>query len=167
MANSRWSYRLDERLRKREAGIQFTELPGEARREIQRWVLADGEPEKTAERVPVTSMENSPKRNLDAPYRGGGGSLGTASHDAHANGIGAEKAGGPARQPQTAGVAVAEPALQDFHFTEYSMFAADPEKPGVWAAAPGHRGSWRWAGARNFGGCVVFRVGCYGWARNA
>src|SRR6202171_2057283 len=34
---------------KKEAGIQFTELPGEARREIQRWVLAEGEPEKIVE----------------------------------------------------------------------------------------------------------------------
>ena len=144
---------------KKEAGIQFTELPGEARREIQRWVLADGEPEKTAERVPVSSMENSPKRNLDAPYRGGGGALETASHDAHENGIRAERAGGPARQPQTAGVAVAEPAAQDFHFTEYSMFAADPEKAGVWAEAPRRRGSWRWAGLGILVAVLFFALG--------
>jgi TonB family protein len=144
---------------KKEAGIQFTELPGDARREIQRWVLADGEPEKTAERVPVSSMENSPKRILDAPYREGGGSLGTASHGAHAKGIGEERDGGPVRHPQTAGVAVAEPAAQDFHFTEYSMFAADPEKAGVWAEAPRHPGSWRWAGLGILVAVLFFALG--------
>src|ERR1700736_1482469 len=81
---------------KKEAGIQFTELPGDARREIQRWVLAEGEPEKTAERVPVTSKENTPKRILDAPYRGGGGAHEPASHGA--NGIQAGREGGSARQ---------------------------------------------------------------------
>ncbi len=38
---------------KKEAGIQFTELPGEARREIHKWVSAEGESETAKERIPV------------------------------------------------------------------------------------------------------------------
>jgi TonB family protein len=142
---------------KKEAGIQFTELPGEARREIQRWVLAEGEPENTAERVPVPSKENTPKRILDAPYRGGGGAHEPASHGA--NGIQAGREGGPAKQRHNAGVDVVEPAPQDFHFTEYSMFAADPEKTGVWAEAPRHRGGWRWAGLGILVAVLFFALG--------
>jgi TonB family protein len=136
---------------KKEAGIQFTELPGEARREIQRWVLAEGEPEKIVERVPVPSRENTPKRIPDAPYSGVGG--------APANGIQAEREGGPARQPQSAGVAIAEPASHDFQFTEYSMFAPDPEKAGVWVEPPRHRGSWRWVGLGILVAVLFFALG--------
>jgi len=38
---------------KKEAGIQFTELPGDARREIEKWVSAGDAPEKTRERIPA------------------------------------------------------------------------------------------------------------------
>src|SRR6266436_1604751 len=41
---------------KKEAGIQFTELPGEARREIHKWVLAEGEAERTKERIPAARI---------------------------------------------------------------------------------------------------------------
>jgi TonB family protein len=38
---------------------------------------------------------------------------------------------------------VAEPPSQDFRFTDYSMFAAEPEKVGRWAEPRRHTGSWR------------------------
>ena len=50
----------------------------------------------------------------------------------------------PATQrQQNVGVAVAEPPSQDFRFTDYSMFAAEPEKVGRWAEPRRHTGSWR------------------------
>src|SRR5258706_14115324 len=68
---------------KKEAGIQFTELPGKARREIHKWVSAEGEPPRAKERIPVgrpsgpaiqrTEGADARRQNLDAPYRGGGG----------------------------------------------------------------------------------------------
>src|ERR1700716_1359863 len=59
---------------KKEAGIQFTELPGEARREIHKWVAAEGDPQKAKERVPIQSNgTREPSRQIfDTPYRGGG-----------------------------------------------------------------------------------------------
>ena len=144
---------------KKEAGIQFTELPGEARREIQRWVLAEGEPEKSVERVPARSREDSSKRIPDAPYRGLGGAHETGSQGARAKGIQSEREGQPAWQTQTPGVEVAEPAPQNFHFTEYSMFAADPDKAGVWAEPQGHRGSWRWVGLGILVAVLFFALG--------
>src|SRR5258708_1173107 len=68
---------------KKEAGIQFTELPGEARREIHKWVSAEGESPRGKERIPgarpsdpvIQRTEGADARRqiLDAPYRGGGG----------------------------------------------------------------------------------------------
>src|SRR5882762_3544430 len=40
---------------KKEAGIQFTELPGEARMEIHQWVSAEGDPEDAMESLPAWS----------------------------------------------------------------------------------------------------------------
>src|SRR5260370_31070242 len=68
---------------KKEAGIQFTELPGEARREIHKWVSAEGESPRAKERIPVgrpsgpaiqrTEGADPRTQILDSPYRGGGG----------------------------------------------------------------------------------------------
>src|SRR3982074_1271320 len=83
---------------KKEAGIQFTELPGEARREIKKGV-SSAEADEPRERAtttrpaPAHSVSNPPpaesvrpsaratrapeepnRRILDPPYRGGGGS---------------------------------------------------------------------------------------------
>src|SRR6266849_450487 len=67
---------------KKEAGIQFTELPGEARREIHKWVSAEGESERAKERIQVarssvpatewTEGREARRQILDAPNRGGG-----------------------------------------------------------------------------------------------
>jgi TonB family protein len=125
---------------KKEAGIQFTELPGEAQRAIQKWVSSEGEPQMTGARVPVTSREKPGRGMLEAH---GGGLQEPMPETARTNGTRAEKERGPAMEKQNAGVAIAEPPPQDFHFTDYSMFAADPGKAGVWEEPTRHRGSLR------------------------
>jgi TonB family protein len=127
----------------KEAGIQFTDLPGEARREIQRWVSAEGEPQKTVEQAPMTPRESSRKQILEAPYRGGGAVREPIAGSALMNGTPAQRERGPAMQPQPPRVAVAEPPAQDFHFTDYSMFAAEPAKVGAWAEPARPRGNFR------------------------
>ena len=116
---------------KKEAGIQFTELPEQARREIYKWVAAEGEPEEAAGRIPsAPRAHHEPSKEIfDRPYRGGGG--------AHEPAI-AQTASASVERPratthQNAAVAAAEPPAEDFRFTEYSMFAAAPEKEAVWA----------------------------------
>ena len=135
---------------KKEAGIQFTELPAEARAEIQKWVSEEGTPEKSAERIPLSAMRpaiapltDAPSGMFDSPHHAGGEireqSIG---QNARTNARRDE----PARttQAEPVRVAVAEAPPQDFHFTDYSMFAAVPEKEGVWAQAAPRR---RWRGA--------------------
>jgi hypothetical protein len=127
---------------KKEAGIQFTELPGEARREIHKWVAAEGDPEEARERVPIQSngSREPSKQILDTAYRGGGGAHEPAMYIAQANA--AEKERVRTTQREAVRVAAAEPPAQEFRFTEYSMFAAEPEKEGVWAEPVRRRGNW-------------------------
>jgi TonB family protein len=127
---------------KKEAGIQFTELPGEARREIQRWVSAESEIERPVERVSPRAREDSAKISESA-YRAGGVAHEPAAHNTRTNGTQVDRERKPAiPRRETVEVAVTEPPPQDFHFTEYSMFAPDPEKAGVWAEPPPRRGHW-------------------------
>jgi TonB family protein len=144
---------------KKEAGIQFTELPGEARREIHKWVSAEGEPERAKERIPVarpsvstthrTEEREARKQILDAPYGGGGGvHRPSVTPNSPVNATRPESEPARTSERQTAGVAVAEPPAQEFHFTDYSMFAAEPEREGVWLQEPARRrGNWRRAAA--------------------
>lgn len=124
---------------KKEAGVQFTELPGEARREIYKWVSTEGEPEKPAERFPKPPRETrqASKPIIETPSR--------AVSDAHETPVAynAAQTKERPRAPQTepATVAVAEPPVQDFRFTDYSMFAEVPEKETVWVE-PRRRSSW-------------------------
>jgi TonB family protein len=143
---------------KKEAGIQFTELPGEARREIQKWVAAEGTPEKSRERIPVAppppvtaptpvaarppmaspNETVGPRESFDERYRGAEGDReGGVAYDARVSGTQT-----PA-QRETVGAATAETPVQDFHFTDYSMFAAAPEREVVWAQQPRQKGGWR------------------------
>jgi TonB family protein len=130
---------------KKEAGIQFTELPGEARREIQQWVTAEGSPEKVSERIPVAARASIPAApekprdtRVDEPYRSGGGRYEpTVAYNAEPE---SERAG---TRRETAGVAVAEAAPQDFHFNDYSMFAATPEREAVWTEPARRKVGWR------------------------
>ena len=123
---------------KKEAGVQFTELPGDARREIYKWVATEGEPEKPTERFPKPPRETrqASKPIIETPSR--------AVNEAHETPV-AYNATQPKerpRSPQTEpAVAVAEPPAQDFRFTDYSMFAEVPEKEAVWVE-PRRRSSW-------------------------
>jgi len=135
---------------KKEAGIQFTELPGEARREIQQWVAAEGAPEKVTERIPVAARPSIPaapekpsEARVDEPCRNGGERYEpTVAYNARPNGSEAESQRART-QRETVSVAFAEAPAQDFHFTDYSMFAAAPEKEGVWAQPVRHKRGWR------------------------
>jgi TonB family protein len=140
---------------KKEAGIQFTELPGEARREIHKWVSAEGESQRGKERIPgarpsgpaIQRTEGTEARRqiLDAPYRGGGGAHEpSVAANSPANATRPESEPARSSERQAAGVAVAEARAQEFHFTDYSMFAAEPEREGVWLQQPARRpGNWR------------------------
>ncbi|HEU0370274.1 MAG TPA: PilZ domain-containing protein, partial [Candidatus Acidoferrum sp.] len=125
---------------KKEAGVQFTELPGEARQEIYKWVSTDGEPEKPTERFPKPPRETRPASRpiIETPSRAGSDARETqVAYNAVQN---RERARSPQTEP--APVAVAEPPAQDFRFTDYSMFAEVPEKDAVWAEPARRRGSW-------------------------
>jgi TonB family protein len=140
---------------KKEAGIQFTELPGEARREIHKWVSAEGESQRVKERIPVarpsapatqrTEGGEERRQILDVPYRGGGGAhQPSLTPNSPVNAARPESEPERTSEQQTVGVAVAEPPTQEFHFTDYSMFAAEPEREGIWLQQPaGNRGNWR------------------------
>jgi TonB family protein len=124
---------------KKEAGVQFTELPGEARQQIYKWVSTEGEPEKPTERFPKPPRETrQAKPIIETPYRG--------VTDAQETTVAynAAQSQERARSPQTepAVMAVAEPPAQDFRFTDYSMFAEVPAKEAAWAEPPRRRGSW-------------------------
>jgi TonB family protein len=153
---------------KREAGIQFTELPGEARREIHKWVSADGEPERVKERIPAARPSGpdthrpeggqTRRQTVDARYRRGAEEAAAAS-SSPANAVSTERE--PVRQSetQTAVAAVAEPA-QEFHFTDYSMFAAEPERDAAWSQqTTRHRGSWRRGALGILAAALFFTLG--------
>ena len=135
---------------RKEAGIQFTELPGEARREIHKWVSAEGAPEKSKERTPATGSSVTTTRRPDdetrrqvpiAPYRGAEIARERAvptNTPVH----GERRETEPPQTSETQTVAVAEPPAQEFHFTDYSMFAAEPEGEAAWQHRP-VRGNWR------------------------
>ncbi len=125
---------------KKEAGIQFTELPGEARSEIHKWVSAEGDPREARERIPA-AFKGSSKQIFDTPYRGGGEAHEPViAQSAQANGAEAER---EHAQKEPVAVAIAEPAPQDFRFGEYSMFAATgSEKEAVWTEPARRRGNW-------------------------
>ena len=125
---------------KKEAGIQFTELPGEARREIHKWVSADGESERVKERIRaerplIPATQRTEGRETRRP---------SVAPNSPVNATRPESEAARTSERQMAGVAVAEPPAQEFHFTDYSMFAAEPEKEGAWLQQPARdRGKWR------------------------
>jgi TonB family protein len=125
---------------KKEAGIQFTELPGEARREIHKWVSAEGDPHEVRERIPAALKGSPSKQIFDTPYRGGGGAHEPViAQSAQPNAAQAER---EHERTEPAAVAIAEPPPRDFRFGEYSMFAADSEKEAVWAEPARRRRNW-------------------------
>ena len=137
---------------KKEAGIEFTDLPEEARREIHKWVAAEGDLSEARERIPVPTKESrEPSTQIfNTPYRGGGGAHEAApGYATKTNGKQAESQ--RPTQKETVGAVVSEPSPQDFRFTEYSMFAAEPAAEEVWTEPARHRGKWR-------GGLLVILV---------
>lgn len=130
---------------KKEAGIQFTELPEEARREIYKWVSTENEPAKASARFPIPARGSRPPTVRDVDQHSGG----AANAREPGMTVGAEMSAGPTQretlrinQSERPSVAVAEPPTQDFRFTEYSMFAPDLEKEAVWAEPARRRGNW-------------------------
>jgi len=130
----------------KEAGIQFTELPAEARREIHKWVAAEGDLSEARDRISAPNKESreSSEQIFDTPYRGGGGAHEPAiGYATKTNGTQAENE--RPTQKETVGVAVAEAPPQDFRFTDYSMFAAEPATEQGWTEPVRHRGRLRGA----------------------
>src|SRR5258708_16513238 len=128
---------------KKEAGIQSTEVPGEARRAIHKWVAAEGDPKEARERIPAAfkGSPGSSEQIFDTPYRGGGGAHDpTIAQSAEGNGAQAEK---EHERTEPAAVAIAEPPPRDFRFGEYSMLAAAASaKETVWTEPTRRRGDW-------------------------
>ena len=129
---------------KKEGGIQFTELPGEARRQIHKWVSAEGDPEDAKESLPASSNggREPSKQILDTRDRGSGGAGETViARGARPLAAQTQRERVPT-QAETAGVAAAEHPAQAFRFTEYSMFAAEPEKEPAWIEPTRRRSGW-------------------------
>jgi len=129
---------------RKEAGIQFTELPAEARREIQKWVSAEGDSERPTRAVAArANTAREPAPTVQSPSR-----LEKSESPEPANARTEQRADEADRerpapwQPVT--VAVAEPPAQDFRFGDYSLFSPEPEKASTWGE-PGRR-------PRNWGG---------------
>jgi TonB family protein len=153
---------------KKEAGIQFTELPGEARREIHKWVSAERAPESAKERIPAArshvpttsrpegetrnQVPNAPSRDAEIARERTMGTSGPIQAKRQETGA------TPTAERQMA--AVAEPTTQEFHFTDYSMFAAEPESEGVRQQRPvRHRGSWHRAAIGVLASVLFFALG--------
>jgi TonB family protein len=153
---------------KKEAGIQFTELPGDARREINKWVSAESAPDRATERIPAARRHGATTRQPEGETRNQ-----VSNAPSRDTGIGRELAmaanppiqakgrePGPAPTSERQTVLVAEPPAQEFHFTDYSMFAAEPESEAVWQQRPArHRGSWNRAAVGVLVAALFFALG--------
>ena len=98
---------------KTEAGIQFTEVSQPALAEIRRWIASEGQPQESAEERPRVLASVGPERK-------------PAGHDVVVD-------SGHSRNGEA--VEAAAPVAaggQDFHFTDYSMFASDPRIENLW-----------------------------------
>jgi outer membrane biosynthesis protein TonB len=99
---------------KTEAGIQFTEVSQPALAEIRRWVASEGEPAEGLEERPRVLASVGAERKAAAQ----------------------STVVDPSRWREREAVAVESAAVpaagQDFHFTDYSMFASDPRIENLW-----------------------------------
>lgn len=130
---------------KKEGGIQFTELPGEARQQIHKWASAHIDLEDGGQSVPASSeVSREPsKQILDTPVREGGAASEMViprCADSQAGQMHQERA---QTLREAVSVAAAQPPTQVFRFTDYSMFAPAPEKQAVWDEPARHRSGWR------------------------
>jgi TonB family protein len=129
---------------RKEAGLQFTELPGEARQQIHNWVSSDHDPEDASDGIPASGGSREPSEQiLDARDGIGGGARELAiARGARPLAAQTQREHVPTLGETVGGVAAGRSA-QDFRFTNYSMFAADPEKEGAWIEPKRRRG---WGG---------------------
>jgi TonB family protein len=126
------------------AGIQFTELPETARREIRKWVAgkdlgASARDERPAPgpgtSISATEYRGDPRIQTPGPTEqkapgspiGGTPGVGAVQGSADANPNGSHGIG--------AGSTTAEVPADDFRFSEYSMFAAEPSPAEIWIEA--------------------------------
>jgi len=126
---------------KKEGGIQFTELRGEARQQIQKWASAHGDLEDGGQSPPAlfNGAQEPSEQILDRPDRTGGQNPKPANaRNTRTQATQTQRALAPALG-QSAGVTASEPPAQAFRFTDYSMFAAAPEEQVVWAVPPRRR----------------------------
>ena len=119
---------------KKEGGIQFTELPGDARQQIHKWASADSDLEDGGQSLPASSQGREPSGQI----------LGTPDRNRGENRESAKGSNARTQATQTQRELVpklgqgldsikAEPPAQAFRFTDYSMFSAAPENQVVWA----------------------------------
>src|ERR1700674_3464535 len=101
---------------KKEGGIQFTELPGEARQQIHKWVSAEGVPEDARESLPASSYggREPSKQTLVTSDREGGGACETVIVRGDRPRAAPTQRERVPTQTETAGVAAAEPPAQAF-----------------------------------------------------
>ena len=129
---------------KKEGGIQFTELPGDARQQIHKWACADSDLEDGGQSLPTSSHEGREPsaRILDTLDRTGGENPEPAiARNARTQGTQTQREL-VTMLGQGANITAAEPPPQAFRFTDYSMFAAAPEKQVVWAVPARRRKGW-------------------------
>jgi TonB family protein len=126
---------------KKEGGIQFTELRGEARQQIQKWASAHGDLEDGGQSPPAlfNGAQEPSEQILDRPDRTGGEHPEPANaREARTQATQIQRELVPTRG-QSAAVTASEPPAQPFRFTDYSMFAAAPEEQVVWSVPPRRR----------------------------
>jgi len=120
---------------KKEGGIQFTELPGDARQQIHKWASADSDLEDGGQSHPPSSHEGREPsgRILETPDRTGGKNPEPAiARNARTQATQTQRELVP-KLGQGVDSIKAEPPAQAFRFTDYSMFAAAPENQVAWA----------------------------------
>jgi TonB family protein len=129
---------------KKEGGIQFTELPGEARQQIHKWVSAESVPEDARESLLASSYggREPSRQTLGTADRGSGGARETVTVRGDRPLAAQTQRERVLTQTETAAVAEAKPPAQAFRFTDYSMFAAEPEKEGAWIEPTRRRRGW-------------------------
>jgi TonB family protein len=128
---------------KKEGGIQFTELPGDARQQIHKWASADSDLEEGGQGLPASSQGREPsKQILDTPDRNRGKNREpTKASNARTQATQTQRELVP-KLGQGVDSIKAEPPAQAFRFTDYSMFAAAPENQVVWAVPARRRKGW-------------------------
>jgi TonB family protein len=119
---------------KKEGGIQFTELPGDARQQIHKWASADSDLEDGGQSLPASSQGREPSEQiLGSPDRNRGENREpTKASNARTQATQTQRELVP-KLGQGVDSIKAEPPAQAFRFTDYSMFSAAPENQVVWA----------------------------------